>query len=66
MIPKAYICGVIDGSRHVWRTKGHVYRFRKSCQNYCDRLNQEHPDFIYHVLTADNWKLAGDPDAHIQ
>lgn len=65
VIPKSYICGVIDGSGRVWRTQGHIYRFRKSCQNYCDRLNQKQPEFIYHVLVANDWRLAGDSDAHI-
>lgn len=59
VIPKAYICGVIDGGGRVWRTQGHIYRFRKSCQKYCDALNQSHPDFVYNVLIADNWRLIG-------
>lgn len=47
IIPKAYICGKITGDGEVLYTEGHIYRFRKSCQKYCDKLNAEKPAFIY-------------------
>lgn len=55
---KVYICGKILGSGEVIETKGHSYQSKKSCENYCKKLNSKNPKFIYRVLVADNWRLA--------
>ncbi|KRK79466.1 hypothetical protein [Companilactobacillus nodensis] len=60
IIPKAYVCGKITGDGKVLSTEGHIYRFRKNCQKYCDRLNADDPMFAYQVLVSDNWHLCGE------
>jgi len=57
IIPKAYICGNITDYGEVIYTYGHIYRFRKNCQKYCDKLNAEKTALTYRVLVADNWRI---------
>lgn len=60
IIPKAYICGKVTGDGKIIMVKGHIYRFKKNCQKYCDQLNSQHPNFIFHVLVANDWRISNE------